>query len=61
MKKLVVDKTKCISCGTCTFVYPECFEVGKDGKAQVKEDGCSDSKKIKSAIFSCPSGAISCK
>jgi len=52
-----VDKKKCVGCGACVSICPQVFELGKDGKAQVKAQ-----KKIpcvKEAIDSCPVEAIS--
>ncbi len=52
-----VDKEKCIGCGLCTQICREVFEIGKNGKAQVKAQ-----KKlpcIKKAIDQCPVDAIS--
>lgn len=36
MKRVVVDKNKCLGCGTCVALCPEIFELGEDGKAEVK-------------------------
>lgn len=61
MKKVIVDKNKCIGCGTCIFIAPDIFKFGKDGKSEVKKDINSESKEIKEAIKSCPVSAISLK
>ncbi len=61
MGKVIVDKDKCIGCGTCVALCPEAFELAEDGKAKVKES--ADAKKlekgIKEAIDACPVQAIS--
>ena len=38
MVKFKVNKEKCISCGVCAAVCPEGAELGKDGKARIKND-----------------------
>lgn len=57
-KKIEIDKSLCIGCGNCESACPECFEIGEDGKAQVKKEvvdcGC-DLEEIES---NCPAQAI---
>jgi len=55
-----VDKNKCIGCGNCAAICPEVFEMGRDGKTQVKK-GQEKSKLpcIQKAIKECPTQAIS--
>jgi len=55
-----VNKDKCIGCGYCTSVCPDVFELGEDGKSQVKEnaDLKKNEKCIKEAKEGCPAGAI---
>ena len=57
MKKIVIDKTKCIGCGTCAAICPSIFNLGEDGKAAVKP-GSQDQACVKEAVDSCPVGAI---
>ena len=62
----VVDKEKCIGCGTCTVLAPKTFRLGKDGKAEVINPPADEEEKIsklvsaeiKEAIDSCPTSAI---
>lgn len=54
-----VDKNKCIGCGACAATCPQVFEMGDDGKAQVKSDAKKDAKCTKEAIKNCPVSAIS--
>jgi ferredoxin len=56
-----VDKKKCIGCGACASTCPQVFELGDDGKAQVKAgaDLKKNVKCIKEAIENCPVEAIS--
>jgi len=35
--KIILDKSKCIGCGSCTALCPKIFELGEDGKAHIKE------------------------
>ena len=58
MKKAKINKSVCIGCGTCVSMCPECFEMGEDGKAQVKE-GCDGTKcNVEDVANSCPMHAI---
>lgn len=54
--KVKVDKNKCIGCGLCVSLCPDVFELGPEGKSQVKgEEGeCN----LKEVAESCPVGAI---
>jgi len=54
-----VDKGKCIGCGACVAICPGVFEMGSDGKSQVKKEADTSSSCIKQAINSCPAQAIS--
>ena len=56
-----VSKKKCIGCGSCAGSCPDVFEMGEDGKAEVKRgaDTKKNAKCIKDAIADCPVGAIS--
>jgi len=59
--KVLVNKEKCLGCGTCVSICPEVFQLGADGKAEVKEG--VDLEKflaaIDEAIANCPTNAIS--
>lgn len=62
MKRVVVDKNKCLGCGTCVALCPEIFELGEDGKARVKQKNQETEKlknEIQEAIEACPVQAIS--
>jgi ferredoxin len=61
-KRLVIDQTACLGCGTCVALSPEVFELGGDGKAKVKEITTTDQRlmtNIDEAIEGCPVDAIS--
>jgi len=61
MKKIVVDINKCIGCGTCVFIAPDAFKLGKDGKSEVVKNAKAESEEVKEAIEGCPVNAISLK
>lgn len=59
--KIKVDKKKCMGCGACVAIAPEIFELGQDGKSQVKKDvkqPVRETKKLKEAQTMCPAQAI---
>lgn len=58
MKKLVVDKEKCVGAQACVAIAPEVFELDDNGKSQVKDQKGAGESKIKDAINACPVGAI---
>ena len=53
-----VDEEVCIGCGLCASLYPELFEIGKDGHSHVKEGVKVDEKKLKEVMESCPVAGI---
>lgn len=59
MGKPKVDKDLCVSCGLCTQVCPEVFEMAKDGIAAVKAGADLNADCIDDAVDQCPVGAIS--
>jgi len=59
MANPTVDSDLCVSCGVCTEVCPEVFELGADDQAQVKADADPTAACIQEAIDQCPVGAIS--
>lgn len=53
-----VDKDKCIGCGACVAVCPECFEM-KNGISSIKDKDCKSCKaKLEDIADACPMGAI---
>jgi len=52
-----VDKNKCIGCGACVAICPDMFEIGPDGKSQVKDE--KGKCNIDQVINVCPVQAIS--
>lgn len=57
--KAQVDKDKCISCGTCVSLCPQCFEM-KNGFSYAKEGDCECSDcSLEDVAQACPAQAIS--
>lgn len=57
MAKTIVDKEKCIGCGTCVSLAPKAFEMDDDGKSKVI-NAEAESSEIDDAITNCPVDAI---
>jgi ferredoxin len=60
-KKPVVDKAKCIGCGTCVALAAKSFKMDADGKSVAIDPAGDDEATIQNAIDSCPVAAISWK
>ena len=58
---IIIDKDKCIGCGTCVSLAPKSFKIGKDGKSEAINPAKDDEATIKNAVDSCPTNAISIK
>lgn len=67
--KVIHDRNGCIGCGACVAVCPDCWEMGDDGKSNLKgakrgaegeELMCDDKKKEcnMSAAQACPVNVI---
>ena len=56
--KVVIDKEKCLGCGSCVALVPEVFQLGKDGKAEVKDPLAASLEQIQLAKEACPVKAI---
>ncbi len=44
--KIVFDRENCIGCGSCVAACPEYWEMGDDGKANLKNSNEEDGKKV---------------
>ena len=54
-----VDKEKCIGCGACAAVCPDCFEI-IDGVSNVKSQDCDCGEmRLEDVADACPVDAIS--
>lgn len=58
MKKIIVDKEKCIGCGACIAIDPTHFDFSDEGYSEVINNENLDSEELKNAIDSCPTNAI---
>ena len=58
MANPTIDGDLCVSCGVCTEVCPEVFELGSDDVAQVKADADLNAACTQEAVDQCPVGAI---
>jgi ferredoxin len=58
MKKLRVDKKKCIGCGSCAAIAPKSFKMDEDGKSEALDPAGDDEETIANAIDCCPVDAI---
>ena len=58
MKKLVVDKSQCISCGLCVGLDSEHFEMDENGQSEVKSQENLESAELAEVLVECPTTAI---
>lgn len=56
--KIVVDKQKCIGCGTCVAIALQSFKLADDGKAEPIDPAGDSDEKVRNAVASCPVAAI---
>lgn len=59
--EIIIDKTKCIGCGTCVAIAQNVFAIGADGKAEVVDQNGDSLETVELAKKSCPIGAIDVK
>lgn len=53
-----IDRSLCISCGTCTAIAPNTFELDENFAPRVKPDSNDSLKTILEAARSCATSAI---
>lgn len=60
MKKVVINKDKCLGCGMCVGIESDVFDFDDDGLVKVNNDNINDDNKenVNNAIDSCPVAAI---
>lgn len=58
MSKLCVNEEQCIGCGACVAIDSEHFDFNDNGLSNAISQENLDSTSLKSAIESCPTGAI---
>ena len=59
MEKLKVNEEQCIGCGACVAIDSEHFDFNENGLSSVIKNDNLESANLKSAMESCPTGAIS--
>ena len=62
IKKVILDKKKCIGCATCVVLCPEVFSFDDNQAIAVINDKAienAEQDKLKSAVQACPSTALS--
>lgn len=57
MKKIVVDKEKCIKCGACVAIVPNTFDFDEEGFSKVINESVNED--AMSGLEACPVIAIS--
>ncbi len=57
--KVVVDQSKCLSCGRCERICPEVFSLNRKMISQVIKQPTEITSKLQQAIDGCPGKAIS--
>jgi ferredoxin len=58
MSKLCVNEEQCIGCGACVAIDSEHFDFNDNGLSSVISQENLESPSLKSAVESCPTGAI---
>lgn len=63
MKKIIVDKNKCIGCGACEGFEPDVFELNDEGLAEVIKENYDEldtevKENVDDAAANCPTSAI---
>ena len=60
MKKVVINKDKCLGSGMCVGIESDVFDFDYDGLVKVNNDNINDDNKenVNNAIDSCPVAAI---
>lgn len=58
MSKLCVNEEQCIGCGACVAIDSEHFDFNDNGLSSAISQENLESPSLKSAVESCPTGAI---
>ena len=63
MKKIIVDKNKCIGCGACEGFEPDVFELNDEGLAEAIKENYDEldtevKENVDDAAANCPTSAI---
>ena len=58
MSKIVLQREKCIGCGSCTAVCPKYFEMADDGKTHIIGSTIQDIEELEVAKIECAESAV---
>lgn len=58
MAKIIIDENACVGCGLCVNNCPDCFEMGDDGIAKIKNHVCPGGCNLQEVASQCPVSAI---
>ncbi|MGY1770403.1 ferredoxin [Blastococcus sp. SYSU D00813] len=58
MRRVLVDRDRCLASGVCEVVAPDVFELDDDGVLQVRRPAEDDRAAVEEAVRACPSGAL---
>lgn len=63
MKKIIVNKNKCIGCGACEGFEPDVFELNDEGLAEAIKENYDEldtevKENVDDAAANCPTSAI---
>jgi len=60
MTEIIIDRDKCIGCGLCVSLCPECFELDEENKSRAIKQDCQGLK-LDEVAEDCPVQAITIK
>lgn len=58
MRRVLLDRDRCLASGVCEVAAPEVFELDDDGVLQVRRPAAADWAAVEEAVRACPSGAL---
>jgi ferredoxin len=59
VKRIVIDRQRCIGSGNCSFFAPATFDLDDELKAVVVDPAGDDPSDVAAAVEGCPVNAIS--
>jgi len=57
MAKIIIEKEKCIGCGSCAALCAKYFEMGEDGKSSLKDAPKQDVQELEVENVECAEAA----
>ncbi|MBI2054034.1 MAG: ferredoxin [Candidatus Staskawiczbacteria bacterium] len=58
MAKIILEKDKCISCGSCWAICEEYFEMGDDGRSHIKNVNKAELEELETDDLKCAEAAV---